>query len=552
MIWLALMLRFLILVLLYVFLYRLLSQARAAWPQGEGAAGLVVTVAAAGELPLKPGEEWTFEQEVVFGRGAGCTVNLPDLHVSSRHARIFNKRGRYYVEDLGSRNGTLLNGKPLLAPRCIKEGDRLQIGRTVFSLEPRQRKEERKHLLSLSVYPGLILAAGGLVLYLNQMLPDRGLLLLMAIAVLLTGSTLAYQLLSRGDHYLPLMVGVLTAIGLVFLYRINPAFGMRQSWWVMIGIGVFWLARLFLKHYDHLSDYKYLIMALGVFFLFLTILLGTEAGGARSWLALGSFRFQPSELVKLLMVIFLAGYLDENREILTRGTRMIGPFWVPDWSYLAPLLMACGLSLVLLVFQKDLGMALLFFSVFLAMFYAATGRFSYLVIGISLFALGVVLMYQIFPHVQERFAVFIDPWSRADAGGYQLVQSLFALTGGGACGWGLGSGFPGLIPAVHTDFIFSLLGEELGLMGTLAIVVIYVVLVWRGLRISLMTEGGFGRLLAFGFSALLGLQALIILGGVSDLIPLTGIPLPFLSYGGSSFVSNCFLIGVLTRISEGA
>lgn len=250
------------------------------------------------------------------------------------------------------------------------------------------------------------------------------------------------------------------------------------------------------------------------------------------------------------MVIFLAGYLDENKEILTRGTIRVGPLSVPDWPYLGPLLAACGFSLMLLVFQKDLGMAMLFFGIFLAMVYAATGRSSYLVGGLSLFIIGALAMYMVFPHVQERIAVYMNPWKLADSGGYQIVQSLFALSGGGLWGWGLGGGFPQLIPAVNTDFIYSLVGEELGLMGALGIIVLYAFIVWRGMLVALQKTDVYGKLLSFGFSALLALQTLIILGGVSNMIPLTGIPLPFLSYGGSSFVSNCFLIGLLMKISE--
>ncbi|MGB9791156.1 MAG: FtsW/RodA/SpoVE family cell cycle protein [Thermacetogeniaceae bacterium] len=320
-----------------------------------------------------------------------------------------------------------------------------------------------------------------------------------------------------------------------------------SSWW----IGAIAFGGAYVFHYKRLTDYKYLSMAMGVVFLLLTMVLGTEAGGARSWLSLGSFRFQPSEFVKIFMAIFLAGYLDENREILTKGTKRMGHFLIPDWPYLFPLLAACGLSLLLLVFQHDLGMALLFFSLFLTMVYAATGRLSYLLSGLALFGIGAWLMFLIFPHVQERIAVFLNPWKFSDREGYQIIQSLYALGGGGLLGWGLGSGFPELIPAVHTDFIFPLVGEELGLAGALEIVVIYALLVWRGMRIAINAADGFGCLLAFGCSSLLALQALIILGGVAGLIPLTGIPLPFLSYGGSSFVSNCFIAGLLTKISEG-
>jgi cell division protein FtsW (lipid II flippase) len=318
---------------------------------------------------------------------------------------------------------------------------------------------------------------------------------------------------------------------------------------VLAGYTLFWLIQIFLSEYRRLLDYKYTFMVLSIVFLIFTIIFGVEAGGARSWLSLGSFRFQASEFVKVFMVIFLAGYLEENKEILRVGTLKFGRFYLPDWPYLGPLLVVCGFSLLLLVFQKDLGMALLFFVTFLVMVYIATERSYYLLLGLGLFSIGAVLMYYIFPHVQSRILIYLDPWQQIDGGGYQVVQSLFAISGGGIFGMGLGSGFPKLIPAVHTDFIFSLIGEELGLLGVMGILGIYYLLVWKGLRISFNAPDGFGSLLACGFSAILALQTLIIVGGVISVIPLTGIPLPFLSYGGSSFVSNCFLMGILYKVN---
>lgn len=549
--WPVLALRYLVLCVFYLLIIALIRRLRFSLRLGElGAPAL--SVQSSGRLTVNPGEEWVLNGEVVIGRDFGCTINLPDPYVSTRHARIYETGGKYRVEDLGSSNGTLLNGKPLVASQPLRSGDTLQVGQVVFRVNPSPGTAVRKGFLYLSLFPALILIAGGAALYFNQLLALRNFYVLMAVGIFLSAGVLVSHLRGRGDAHLFLLVAVLSSLGLIFLYRIDPVFGLRQSWWVVIGSGVFWLTLIVLRDYTRLIDYKYLMLALGIIFLILTITLGITAGGARSWLGLGSFRFQPSEFVKIFMVIFLAGYLEENREILKRGTMRVGAFLVPDWHYLGPLLAACGLSLLLLVFQRDLGMALLFFTVFLAMVYAATGRVSYLLVGMSLFLAGAFLMYLVFPHVQLRIAVYLNPWQSAAQGGYQILQSLFALGGGGFLGWGLGSGFPELIPAVHTDLIFSLLAEEMGLAGTLGIVFLYALLIWHGFCVALKTTEGSGSLLAFGFSSLLALQTLIILGGVTNLIPLTGIPLPFLSYGGSSFVSNCFLIGLLTKVSEDA
>lgn len=550
MLWFALALRYVVLAVLCVFFVALLLYLkREKSAQKEGTRPFL-EVCVSGVSLVGTGKRWYIDDNILIGRGMDCAVRLPDPYVSHHHARVFKVRDIYMVEDLSSKNGTYLNGKRVLAPVPLKSGDRLQIGGVIVELNlPKSPHRYGKRFSSLMFYPGMILAAGGVALYLNGLILIRQLVILSIVAVSLSIASLIAFTKIKGDPLIFLMIGLLSAIGLTFLYRINPAFGVRQSCWVIVGTAAFWGAYIF--HYKRLNDYKYLSMALGVVFLLLTMVLGIEAGGARSWLSLGSFRFQPSEFVKIFMAIFLAGYLDENREILTKGTKRFGYFLLPDWPYLFPLLTACGLSLLLLVFQRDLGMALLFFALFLAMVYAATGRLSYLLSGLALFGFGAWLMFLLFPHVQERIAVFLNPWKFYDKEGYQIVQSLYALGGGGAFGWGLGSGFPELIPAVHTDFIFPLVGEELGLAGALEIVVIYALLVWRGMQIAINTADGFGCLLAFGCSSLLALQALIILGGVVNLIPLTGIPLPFLSYGGSSFVSNCFIAGLLTKISEG-
>jgi cell division protein FtsW len=492
------------------------------------------------------GAAWSLNREAVIGRDSGSDIVIPDAFVSARHARLYTSGEDYFVEDLGSVNGTFINGRPVALPERLLPGDRLQIGRVTLGLTLLHR--EQRHFWP-SIAPGILLLAGGLSLYWQQMIALADLGLFAAVAVILSATCLRLQRLGWGS-FLFIPVAILSALSLIFLFRIDPAFGLRQSYWIVLGVAVFWLTLLTLRDYKQLNDYKYIFLAIGMFFLLLTVLFGATVGGSRSWLALGVLHIEPSELVKIFFIIFLAGYLDENREVLSLGTRRVGRFLMPDWPYLGPLLAAIGLSLLLLAVQKDIGMALLFFSLFISMVYAATNRLFHLASGLLLFFVCAGLMYLIFPHVQERILVFINPWQHAAAGGYQIVQSLFALGGAGLVGWGLGSGFPSLIPAVHTDFIFSLVAEETGLIGALGILALYLLLAWQGFRVALRMSDGFGRLLAFGFSALLSLQTLIIVGGVTNLIPLTGITMPFLSYGGSSYIAGCFIAGFLVKLSE--
>jgi cell division protein FtsW len=489
---------------------------------------------------------WNLNREAVIGRDSGCDIVLPDAFVSFRHARIYASGDDYFVEDLGSANGTLINDRPLNLPERLLPGSRLQIGRTTLGLKP--APQANKHFW-LSIAPGILLLTGGLSLYWQQMLTLWDFGLMAVVAVLLSATCLRLQRQGLGSFFF-IPVAILSALSLVFLFRIDPVFGLRQSYWIIVGVIVFWLTRLSLRDYKQLFDYKYIFLALGMFFLLMTVLFGATVGGSRSWLTLGAMHLEPSELVKIFIIIFLAGYLDENKEVLRLGTRRVGRFLLPDWSYLGPLLAAIGLSLLLLVFQKDIGMALLFFSLFISMVYAATNRLFHLCSGLLLFFASATLMYLVFPHVQERVLVFLNPWQHAATGGYQIIQSLFALGGAGLVGWGLGSGFPTLIPAVHTDFIFPLIGEEIGLVGALGVLMLYLLLAWQGFRVALQLSDGFGRLLAFGFSSLLSLQTLIIVGGVTNLIPLTGITLPFLSYGGSSYVAGSFMVGFLVKLSE--
>jgi cell division protein FtsW (lipid II flippase) len=268
----------------------------------------------------------------------------------------------------------------------------------------------------------------------------------------------------------------------------------------------------------------------------------------RLWLGYGGLYFQPSEIMKVLTVIFFASYLAERRQLIAHAPLRLGPLTLPPLPYLGPLLAMWAVSMGLLIWQRDLGAALLFFLVFLALLYAATG-FRYVVVGLFLLVVGAVLAYSLFDHVQLRTRIWLDPWPYADDDAYQIVQALAAFAAGGLGGSGLGFGYPEYVPAVHTDFVLAALGEEMGLIGSLAVVGLYLLLIHRSFRIAMRARSDFAMLLAAGLGATLGLQALIILAGNLRVIPITGITLPFMSYGGSSILANSVMIGLLLRVS---
>lgn len=310
--------------------------------------------------------------------------------------------------------------------------------------------------------------------------------------------------------------------------------------------------RLFrLSFTDVLDHYRYLWLMLGLALILATFVFGVDPNnsGVRVWFNLGFFYFQPSELLKIILVIFMASYLNEYREVVQSNYR-IGPFTLPPLPYLAPLVGMWAIAMLTIVFQRDLGAALLLFGVFLTMLYVATGRGLYVVVGVAAFAGGAYLLYRLLPIVGLRVSVWLDPW--ASAQGYQIVQAIYALASGGIFGAGLGRGVPEYVPAVHTDFIFVAIGEEMGLAGTLAVLIAYMLLIFRGYHLALAIPGrfrGFEQLLVVGLTSIIAVQAFIILGGNLRLIPLTGITLPFISYGGSSIVVNFLIIGLLLRIS---
>jgi cell division protein FtsW (lipid II flippase) len=351
---------------------------------------------------------------------------------------------------------------------------------------------------------------------------------------------------------------LLNGLGLVMVRRIDFALdegaqlAPAQTLWTVVAVAAFCATLGLVRDHRVLDRYRYLLGVGSIVLLLLPLLpvVGREVNGARLWLRAAGLSFQPGELAKLALVAFFASYLAEKRPLLSVATNHLGPIPVPPARAVGPVVLAWAISLVVLVFERDLGLSLLVFGIFVTMLYVATGRAAYVVMGLGLFAAGSFAAWTVFAHVQNRIQTWLTPFADPDGGGFQLVQSLFALGSGGVGGVGLGQGRPDLIPAVETDFIFSAFGEEVGLAGTTALLCCFFLLVGRGFAIAARARDDFSTLLATGLTAVFGLQVFVILGGVTRLIPLTGLTLPFISYGGSSLVANYILIAVLLRISS--
>ncbi|RJQ43926.1 MAG: FtsW/RodA/SpoVE family cell cycle protein [Gaiellales bacterium] len=357
------------------------------------------------------------------------------------------------------------------------------------------------------------------------------------------------------DPYLLPITALLSAMGIMMIYRINPDQAAAQTTWLLVGLGLF-AGILLLRDYRKLDDYIYLLGILGVAALVATIVFGTEVNGARLWLRFGDMQIQPGEFAKILVTIFLAGYLNSHRELLATTTWHFFGIPMPAAKYLGPLVTMWGLSFALLLLMNDLGTSMLFFGIFLAMTYVATNRATYPIIGGILFLVGAVLAYSVKATVHTRVDIWLNPWDDPMGKGYQIAQSLFAIGDGGLFGTGLGKGYlllgsgETIIPALETDFIFSAIAEELGLVGALAMIILFLLFCYRGFKIAVDSDDGFSKLLAAGIASGFALQTFIILGGVMKLIPLTGITLPFVSYGGSSLVANFVALALLLLISN--
>ncbi len=369
----------------------------------------------------------------------------------------------------------------------------------------------------------------------------------------------------NADPYLLPMAGLLTAVGVTEIYRLGVSDAFKQGLWIVVGVALFALALWRLRRdYRILEQYKYVFGIGAIVLLFLPRVpgLGTTVNGARLWVHVGSFTFQPGEFSKIFLIVFLAAYLREKRELLAQARLKV----------IGPLLVIWGACMLVLVSSNDLGSGLLYFGIFLAMLYVATARLSFVVAGIVLFVAGGYGAYERIPHVHERVTIWLHPWTsqkvycpstgglalRQDCESYQLVKSLYSIANGGFGGAGLGKGtfattdgHP-LIPYVNSDFIYSALAQELGLVGAAALLLVFMLFVARGMKIALQADDGFSKLLAAGLTFGFALQTFIIVGGVLRIIPLTGITLPFVSYGGSSVVANFLLLAGLLLVSDRA
>jgi cell division protein FtsW (lipid II flippase) len=378
------------------------------------------------------------------------------------------------------------------------------------------------------------------------------------VVVLAGGYLAAHVLVTRtapgADPVLLPTAAVLAGLGYAMIYRLDPGLASEQFGWLLLGLGLFAVTLLVVRDHRMLDSYTYTIGLAGLAFLLLPIapVIGRTINGSRLWIRLGPISFQPSEISKVLIVVFLASYLAAKKDLLAAATRRIGPFRFPEPRHLGPLVVAWFVSLAVLFVEKDLGSSLLFFGIFIVMLWTATGKGSYLAIGLVLFAIGALLGYMAFGHVQGRVVIWLHALEpkHVQTDGYQLAQSEFAMATGGIGGAGLGRGHPGFIPFAATDFIFAAIGEELGLFGAIGVLLLYVVLIGRGFKAALAREDAFGKLLAAGLTTALAFQTFIIVGGVTRLIPLTGITLPFVSYGGSSLVANFVLLALLIRVSS--
>ena len=365
------------------------------------------------------------------------------------------------------------------------------------------------------------------------------------------------------DPVLLPVVALLNGLGLVLIHRLDLVPGApvdgpgaeQQLLWTLVGVAGFTAVTVFLSDYRLLARYDYVCGAAGLILLIIPALLPrslSETNGAKIWIRLPGFSIQPAEFSKILLLIFFAGVLVSKRSLFTSaGTHFLG-LDLPRPRDLAPLIAAWVISIAVMVFEKDLGTSLLLYASFLVMVYIATERVSWVAIGLSLFAAGSVVAYHLFGHVKSRVQIWLDPFGDPEGAGYQMVQSRFSFATGGIFGTGLGNGQPVTVPAASTDFITAVVGEELGLVGLSGVLLLYTIVVVRGLRTAVAVRDSFGKLLAAGLAATLAIQLFIVVGGVTGLIPLTGLTTPWLSYGGSSLVANYVLLAILVKISHAA
>jgi len=367
--------------------------------------------------------------------------------------------------------------------------------------------------------------------------------------------------LPDADPYLFPLMATLTAFGFVMIYRIDETLARDQANWFVLGLVLFALTIWFLRDYEVLERYRYTIAIGGLLLLLAPRLpgIGQQVNGAYLGVKLGPIAFQPAEFTKIAIIVFLASYLREHREVLIVGARRVLGVTLPPLKHFGPLLVVWGASMFMLVFIRDLGSSLMFFAAFLALLYVATGRFSFVVIGMLMFLVGAWFFASTVPHVHDRVEIWLHPYNDPEGTGYQILNSIFAQADGGLFGRGFGQALitvPGtdqaLLPAAQTDTIYSLIVNEVGLFGACGVILVYLLIAARGFKIALLASDGFSKLLAVGLTSVFAIQAFVIVGGVTRAIPLTGVTLPFISYGGSSIVANFVLLALLLLVSDRA
>ena len=397
--------------------------------------------------------------------------------------------------------------------------------------------------------------------------------LLYAMYVVTTGAALSFQTLAvplglfaafaaahigvrifapGADPAILPVVFTLSGIGITFVTRLQPDASLGQVIFLFLGVALMVGTLAVVKNLEVIKRYKYVLGIAGIILLVLPMFIGTEIYGSKLWIKIGGFQFQPGEFAKALIVLFLAGYLAENRELLSISNRTVLGIKFPRLRLLYPLFIVWGVCLLVVAFERDLGSALLFYTIFLIMLYVATGRVSYVIIGLALLAVGAFGMYQIMSHVQVRVAIWLDPFSDAQNLGYQIVQSLFSLADGGLAGVGIGKGMADIIPVVASDMIFAAIGEEMGLLGGSAVLLLFMLFAVRGLTTAARAKSDLAAFSAAGLTAAISFQAFTIVGGVTKLIPLTGVTLPFMSQGGSSLLASFVIVALLLRAGDEA
>ncbi len=424
-------------------------------------------------------------------------------------------------------------------------------GQAVLIAKLRRRTELGLIFVGAVVIGGAYVLAG---LGRTASLPaDIGPFLGVVVGLVLVAHLAIRRFARYADGLLLPVAGLLNGLGYVMIARLDSDLAGLQAVWSGVGVAAFIATLLVVRRSRDLQRYRYTLLLVGIILLMLPMSpIGRQVNGARVWIAVGSMSFQPGEIAKLCLVVFVASYLVSNRELLGMATWPRFRPVLPHPKYLGPVLVAIGIGLAMLVVQNDFGQSLLLITLFIVMLWVGTGRKGYLVVGLGAFVAGAWVAFHHVSHVRQRFDVWLHPWVTYDlpGGGYQVAQGAYALSWGGLTGTGLGLGSPGLVPEAQNDFIFAVIGEELGLAGTTIVLVAYLVLIGSGLRIAARAVDRFDSLLAVGLTTLLGFQSFIIIAGVTRVLPLTGVALPFVSYGGSSLVASYILLALLVRVSD--